>query len=132
MTQQNTKHKKQTPQSNSNRGFKIEVTKEDIKKGLAKNCEKCPVALAVNRAFQTTEGVSASISEEFGLLYGPNELRCDFDLPANTTEFIKEFDGEQKPEPFNFYISERCMNKIQKSGFKIGKINEKTEGPSGL
>ena len=81
--------------------MKIRVTQEDIERGQARNCRKCPVALALRKHF--------SFAEVYGTRwYGGSEslghrIR---DLPRVAAAFIARFDGHKcgDPQPFEFEL----------------------------
>ena len=74
----------------------IEVTAEDIKKGEQGNCWRCPIALALIRAFRTDDvaapGPYARINHE------------RLDLPNEVRRFIDDFDNGDEVSPFTFEL----------------------------
>lgn len=82
----------------------IEVTGEDIAKGVIGECRACPVALAVNRALSLHVDIAngASVSNEH------IDIRFDWcciariPTPAIAAEFIHQFDDNAGPHPFAF------------------------------
>lgn len=71
----------------------ISVTQEDIDGGVARNCSKCPIALAISKVFGedvTVTGVSASINDEL------------WELPKSCLLFARCFDRSDKVIPFDF------------------------------
>ena len=67
--------------------LKIEVTKDDIERGIPDDCENCPVALALRRA--VPDGVAVEVSHP-GIRIG----KAWFNLDA-VREFTTTFDGGQ-------------------------------------
>lgn len=79
----------------------IEVTKNDIATGRPDDTCRCPVALALQRAFQCTERevyVDAKIIRIVGLSYP---------APKSVGDFVELFDAarpEDDPQPFSFEL----------------------------
>lgn len=81
----------------------IEVTEEDIESGVRDDCERCPVAKAVWRAFKPD---FVSVDQEY--------IRVDekrWKTPEAVIEFINLFDSADprdeesyKPLPFSFEL----------------------------
>lgn len=71
----------------------IHVTREDIKNGAPRHCQKCPIALAIQR--ETDKEVSVS---------GGSVIIGDslFMLPYLAKRFIVDFDMDCVPTPFSF------------------------------
>ena len=97
---------------------KVEVTQEDIDKGIPEDCNNCAVALALKRKYKT-DNVFVSIPDTDYLLLTVNgdELnmrRNDendilnfidvFDKQYNYTTTEEEYD-RKKPEPFEFEVN---------------------------
>ena len=97
---------------------KVEVTQEDIDKGVPEDCNNCAVALALKRKYKT-DNVFVSIPDTDYLLLTVNgdELnmrRNDendilnfidvFDKQYNYTTTEEEYD-RKKPEPFEFEVN---------------------------
>lgn len=91
----------------------IRVTQADINRGVKKLCHYCPVAIALNRAFNIvankidyTNGFhvrAIAIDPPDGLIQSLNGrvLYC----PKSVIKFIKTFDNCKKDaKPFNFYL----------------------------
>ncbi len=76
----------------------ISITQADIEEGKPYNCQYCPVALAVSRAFGcaqnavSVDGVFLSVGEQ------------DYRTPALVNEFIQAFDDGAKVIPFTFTL----------------------------
>ena len=98
--------------------IKVEVTQEDIDKGIPEDCNNCAVALALKRKYKT-DNVFVSIPDTDYLLLTVNgdELnmrRNDendilnfidvFDKQYNYTTTEEEYD-RKKPEPFEFEVN---------------------------
>jgi hypothetical protein len=77
----------------------INVTQEDIDKGIPKECGKCPVALAIKRAgnfeFVSVDGCEIYIDGS------------DFACPNEVDFFIRDFDtgGPSAVFPFSFELT---------------------------
>jgi hypothetical protein len=77
----------------------ITVTQEDINVGMPNRCYRCPVALALTRAFNETAEVlygSAYIVDSRQYLKLPIEVSC----------FISSFDKGEPVKPFSFEVAE--------------------------
>jgi len=82
--------------------IKINVTKNDIKKG--KRCQSgdCPIALAAHRKFK---GSAVSVGPfTLGVSQYDHECWRDYTLPKAASNFILKFDCREKVEPFSFTI----------------------------
>jgi hypothetical protein len=76
--------------------FKIEVTENDIKRGVAWNVDKCPVARAMRRATRNM-ACYASLSElKVGIKLVNTPTRCQ--------RFMRNFDDGENVKPFSFVI----------------------------
>lgn len=80
--------------------MKITVTQADIEEGRPYNCNLCPVALAVSRAFRVPQH---AVSVD-GLFITVNDQ--NYDPPALVDEFIQAFDDGKKVIPFSFDLDE--------------------------
>lgn len=79
----------------------VEVTAEDIAKGVKEDCGACPVALALRRAGLGRAMVDGtSISWSFGVS-GGGDVEC----PCHVAEFIESFDEGDDVEPFSFQLT---------------------------
>lgn len=81
--------------------IKINVLKRDIEKGEEKDCEYCPVALAVKRATHHRVGVAGDVVEIYRGVYSTSY----YSLPAKAINFIKRFDGGKSVKPFSFKMT---------------------------
>lgn len=77
--------------------IRVEVTQDDINKGVQDNCTKCPVALALSRAF----GIPVTVEATFATVNGK-----EIPIPYEVYEFIWKFDGVGKDgvKPFIFFL----------------------------
>lgn len=93
--------------------IKIQVTQEDINKGISGNCTECPIALAVLRAlphFQMVRvghdmihcWVFAEDKEKGRWHY--NAGNRTYDIPREAQDFIRDYDRDRPVEPFEFEI----------------------------
>lgn len=86
----------------------VQVTQEDIDRGLERDCFLCPVARAVNRLLR--DDWKASVSGGWGRVYMKNEYGRasknfqSFYLPQKVVDFIHKIDGYEDSdlEPFRF------------------------------
>lgn len=77
----------------------IHVTQEDIDKGVRRECGKCPIALAVSRAFGKPIRVGAFLVQFFSANMG-----ASVDLPPEALAFRKAFDNGLPVQPFSFEV----------------------------
>ena len=87
----------------------IEVTQEDIDRGLPRNCGHCPVALAVMRATGFEEvyvsAWSMQLYRKGSYVPGGSAL-----TPKEAAGFIDAFDGRGAcPEPFSFTVDFKAV-----------------------
>lgn len=78
--------------------MRIEVTEEDIRKGVRLDCYECPVALAISRATESDAHVEGDV-----MLDG-NRRRV-FVLPDEVTRRIRVYDFVGEMEPFSFDLA---------------------------
>jgi len=96
---------------------KVEVTQEDINKGVPEDCEHCAVALALKRKYKTDD-VKVSIPDDYVLLIvNGKELNIRSNHENDILDFIDVFDKQynyttteeyydrQKPKPFEFEVN---------------------------
>ena len=96
---------------------KVEVTQEDIDKGIPEDCHNCAVALALKRKYKT-DNVIVSIPDDYVLLtVNGEELNIRSNHENDILDFIDVFDKQynfttteeeydrQKPKPFNFEVN---------------------------
>ncbi len=79
----------------------IETTKEDVREGVARHCDRCPVARAVNRKLKPgfAARVSAATIEIHAEPIGGvvPSWRWTGEMPAVVGEFIRTFDNRTSP-----------------------------------
>lgn len=73
---------------------RIEVTQADIDKGVAMDCDRCPIWLAVHRVVQKCISVTGG-----HVWYADNRKSV---LPDSAQNFIRSYDGGRKCRPFAF------------------------------
>ena len=96
---------------------KVEVTQEDIDKGIPEDCNNCAVALALKRKYKT-DNVFVSIPDDYVLLtVNGEELNIRSNHENDILDFIDVFDKQynyttteeeydrKKPEPFEFEVN---------------------------
>lgn len=85
-------------------GYIVEVTQEDISKGVPAQPFSCPIA----RAFMRGHGKRVSVGPEGIEIYqcaeGPLGEFKTFNLPSVAQEFVSRFDSRKPVEPFWFYL----------------------------
>ncbi len=76
--------------------YTIEVTEQDITHGKRKQCEECPIALAMHRATDEHWSVGTKL----------DRCRDGFSIktPLSACEFITDFDSSLPVQPFTFEI----------------------------
>lgn len=85
--------------------LRINVTQECIDYGEAVECELCPIALAIQSAFNDL-GITGRVrvqAEDVCVLI--NREWRDYPLPEVAQTFISDFDQGKPVQPFNFLLS---------------------------
>ena len=73
---------------------KVEVTQEDIDKGIPEDCNNCAVALALKRKYKTDD-VSVSIPDDYVLLtVNGEDLNIRYKYENDILNFIDAFDKQ--------------------------------------
>lgn len=82
---------------------RIEVTEQDIADGIAGQCDRCPIAIAIARACAADTSVRVgpalagiSAARMFGTAF--------VKLPESAQDFIFRFDAARPVEPFSFTL----------------------------
>lgn len=75
----------------------INVTWEDINKGISGDCYSCPIALAINRCFRNRTEVGGKD------IYN---RESKYQLTKNCQRFIDSFDKGELVYPFHFRLLE--------------------------
>ena len=96
---------------------KVEVTQEDIDKGMPSDCNYCAVALALKRKYKT-DNVFVSIPDDYVLItVNGKELNIRNNHENDILDFIDIFDrdysdcteeeykGRYLPQPFEFEVN---------------------------
>lgn len=73
----------------------VEVTQEDIDKGVPYGVASCPVALALQRTIGARVAVDPTA---WSLFHGMK----DYPLPGDASVFIRDFDSGKPVAPFRF------------------------------
>ena len=93
--------------------MKIQVTKEDIKKGEKGSCEWCPVALAIQRTYDLkNDGDEKMITVDADCVeIWQDSVEKQYQLPQIARDFIHDFDNSdiksEQLKPFLFKIGKR-------------------------
>lgn len=91
---------------------RIVVTKRDIDMGVQDDCDKCPVATAVNRRLNG-EWMASAFSKEIRITHklaedSGHHVTEDTRVPEKVSEFIADFDHwtieSDLPKPFWFQV----------------------------
>jgi hypothetical protein len=77
----------------------INVTKDDIEKGIPKNAVFCPVALALHRVFPDAD---VSVSGTLIIVNNSGKLNLLYSISNDVHYFITNFDKGKHVEPFSF------------------------------
>ena len=93
---------------------KVEVTQEDIDKGIPEDCNNCAVALALKRKYKTDD-VKVYVPDDYyiSLRVNGKELNIRSNHENDILDFIDVFDKqykdekpeEHKPKPFEFEVN---------------------------
>lgn len=78
---------------------RIRVTQKDIDAGVVYNTYKCPIAIAVGRAFDTQSVCARLVDLQV--------QERHFDTPDTVRAFILDFDGCKPVKPFSFTLKEQ-------------------------
>lgn len=78
--------------------IEINVTQEDINKGIKSDCSKCPIALAANRVIPNGALAVGGAS----ITYWNEKEAISILLPEIALKFIRDFDSGRKVKPFSF------------------------------
>lgn len=81
--------------------LKVRVTREDIRKGRAGNCRRCPVARAVRR--QGFRGVRVWYDTIL-------TQSANFAMTKRSTRFVRRFDNDQPVMPTTFTLREQELS----------------------
>jgi hypothetical protein len=83
--------------------IRVEVTQEDISKGVVGNCRRCPLARAIGRLIGQKISVAVSLCY-VSFWKGTRRLGPSY-LSREAYRFRSEFDCGEKVLPFSFPIS---------------------------
>lgn len=78
----------------------IEVTEGDIRNGVARDTDSCPISLAVTRALGKGSRAYTYYAEL--CVYSRHDVQTLYSLPAAASRFVSRFDCGQAVEPFTF------------------------------
>lgn len=85
--------------------MRIQVTQDDIDKGIPKDCNACPVARAVRRALNA-DAVSAAAR----IRVQKGSKRIHYKPSLRVFKFYRQFDGGYFVKPFTFELG-RATNR---------------------
>ena len=83
--------------------MRIEVTQEDIDRGLKSSCYECPIAYAYKRKVKNKIRLGFSVGTEY-IDHFVGESQDRYMLPKEAKKFIRRFDQDQPVRPFSFEI----------------------------
>lgn len=78
--------------------LKIDVTAEDIAKGIQNDCEACPIALALSRAVPGADFIEVDGDANYEL----DDVTYYARFPESAKNFVTRFDAGETVEPFTF------------------------------
>jgi hypothetical protein len=78
----------------------VEVTAEDIEKGVCQDSDSCPIALAVHRL----PGIEEVCVDNDVLWVRTAEGKLASGMPAEAAKFVDSFDNRGAVQPFSFDI----------------------------
>jgi len=81
--------------------MKINVTQLDIDTGKPFSGAKCPIAIAIKRAVPTAHKINVGAVE---ISFWQGGRRRGFDTPNSAANFVRQFDQQNRVEPFEFEI----------------------------
>ena len=81
----------------------ISVTREHIAKGKRRDCERCPVALAIRDAlpdliYTRVGPINIALQRDAG------EYLTYFAFPPEVLDFVRDYDGRRGSKPFTFEL----------------------------
>ncbi len=82
--------------------MKIQVTKKHIEKGKAKDCERCPIALAILEQVPNCVSVDVTELDICGCLNCGTAF--DITIPRKASDFVVAFDNYRNVKPFEFEL----------------------------
>jgi hypothetical protein len=83
----------------------VDVTEEDIKRGVRKSCSKCPIARAITRQFTGLYIVRVDRGD-VTLFDAPYRVCFWAELPSYVMDCINRFDEDGLMEPFSFSLND--------------------------
>ncbi len=91
----------------------IKVTKSDIKNGIKRDCDTCPIALAITRVLSPKYIIEIEPDQVNIYKHGTILMDCgDYPLPKIAKAFILKFDRGHHVNPFSFNLNvKKCFVK---------------------
>ena len=87
--------------------IKINVTQEDIDKGIQGSCVNCPTGLALQRTFPSSNYIHVdTVDIEYGINPESDEFKS-VETPQEVIDFIDDFDNGKPVKPFFFELELR-------------------------
>lgn len=80
---------------------RITVLASDIEIGRARDCQRCPIAMAANRAFAPNR---VEVDQEAITVFGEHGYIKHAYLPKEATAFVYAFDAGVDVQPFAFDV----------------------------
>jgi hypothetical protein len=91
------------------RTVRVEVTAEDIERGVPSSCSACPIAIAATRAGLDRPNYYA----EKYIFFGEPGERLKVEVPEAARLFALRFDGRVPVRPFSFELGEPTPVRIE-------------------
>lgn len=83
--------------------IEINVTQEDIEKGVRNDAMHCPIARAFSRALEPHNLNIGTLTVQYeDVLFGNKEAAASYDLPQEAGVFVLAFDHNDQVKPFRF------------------------------
>ena len=79
----------------------IEVTEGDISNGRSKQCDICPIALALSRAIPEARKIAV---QPYGVYYSIGDVYFRAEFPEAVRGFVDKFDHGCDVSPFSFVM----------------------------
>lgn len=81
--------------------LEVVITREDIWNGVRRDCNACPIALAVKRLVNPSTVVSVNGSS---VILKSDKFIFRSSLPSQASDFVERFDNRSDAEPFSFNL----------------------------
>jgi hypothetical protein len=79
----------------------IEITQEDIDRGVKMDCYQCPISLSLNRMYPK---MRAGVAGPFVFIFGELRRELEADACDDMIDFIHQFDTGQPVKPMTVHM----------------------------